>query len=260
MLDLSISVGGRDLLSNIKLECAAGEVMAIVGENGAGKSTLLNAIAGLSKPSQGNVAINNQSVAHYSKQQLAKVRAVLPQTSELNFPLDVTEIVRLGMCFNRITSDQQDQIARTCLAEVNAAQFAEREYLTLSGGEKQRVQLARVLAQLRSAESEAGSVNTSRFLLLDEPTSALDLAHQYAMLALLRRLSEKGIGIIVIVHDLNTASLFSDKIVILKNGRLAKVGTPTEVIHEDVIKAAFNIDVSISTHPDKNKPFLIPRL
>ncbi len=258
--DLSVSVQGRKLLHKVEFDCSAGELVAIVGENGAGKSTLLNAIAGLTQPEYGSVLINGQHVGSYSKQALAKVRAVLPQSSALSFPLSVTEIVRLGMCFNRVSRNQQDQIIQSCLAEVDAEQVAHREYLTLSGGEKQRVQLARVLAQLQSADSEAQTAPVSRFLLLDEPTSALDLAHQYDMLALLQRLSQKRIGVVVIVHDLNTASLFSDKIVILKNGQIVKVGSPENVFSEGVLKHAFNIDVTVGTHPDKNKPYLIPRL
>ena len=256
--DLSVSIGSKPLLSGINFDCRPGEVVAIIGENGAGKSTLMNCISGNMPDYQGRVCINGVEAGTYSATELARIRAVLPQNSDLNFPLSVSEVVRLPMSLSALPLDQQNRTIHKCLQMVDATEFAERNYLTLSGGEKQRVQLARVLAQILSTADSANQ--TPRYLLLDEPTSALDLSHQYETLRLLRNLVEQQLGVVIIVHDLNTASLYCDKIVLLKNGTVAKQGTPSEVIQADVVNATFGIEVTVGTHPDMDRPYLIPRL
>lgn len=251
---LHVSYGEREILSGISFNCLPNEITAIVGENGAGKTTLMNCLAGISDFS-GEINFNGRDVNEFSIAELAKVRAVLPQQSHLNFPFKVAEVIRLAMFMSAISFTQQEQIIEQCLRRVDAWQFAEKNYLKLSGGEKQRVQLARVLAQVHANQKQI-----ARYLLLDEPTSALDLAHQYATLKMLNELRFDNIGALIIVHDLNLASLYCDKVILLHQGQLLKHGTPNQVFQTACINDAFNIDVAINTHPDKDKPFLIPRL
>jgi iron complex transport system ATP-binding protein len=169
---LSVTINGRKILDDLNFTCRASEITAIVGENGAGKSTLLNCLAGVSKFA-GELTLNQYPIESLSLATLAKYRAVLPQSSSLNFPFSVHEVVRLAMSLGCLSQTEQEKIIADSLALVDATQFIDRDYLHLSGGEKQRVQLARVLAQLHAHDH-----HQNRFLFLDEPTSALDLKHQ----------------------------------------------------------------------------------
>ena len=256
--DLSVTIDSKKILDKLSFTCRSGEITAIVGENGAGKSTLVNCLAGVAK-FEGSLSLNGHPIGNLSLAELAKYRAVLPQHSQLNFPFNVQEVVRLAMSLGSLSYEDQEAVINDSLELVDAHQFINRDYLNLSGGEKQRVQLARVLAQLR-----AHNHNKSRFLFLDEPTSALDLKHQYSTLKMLNELCTKNtqqdIGALVIVHDLNLASLYCDKILLLNDGQLIMHDTPTRVLQNKRIKRSFGIDVLIDSHPDIDKPYLIPRL
>lgn len=256
--NLSVKIANKKILHDLNFECHAGEITAIIGENGAGKSTLINCLAGTSN-FDGQITINNRCIERLSLSQLAQQRAVLPQNTSMNFPLNVGEVVRLALSLSRMSTDTQNQVIHQCLSLVDAEKFVHRNYLHLSGGEKQRVQIARVLAQLR-----AHNVDGKQFLFLDEPTSALDLKHQYSTLRLLQRLcreqASNNIGVLLIVHDLNLASLYCDKILLLKHGKLIAHDTPNTVFKTRTITNTFDINVSIQAHPDIDKPYLIPRL
>jgi iron complex transport system ATP-binding protein len=260
---LSVTINGRKILDDLNFTCRPGEITAIVGENGAGKSTLMNCLAGVAEFA-GEITINSHPVRTLSLAKLAHYRAVLPQHSSLSFPFSVYEVVRLAMSLGCLSQQDQALIIADSLALVDATQFIDRDYLHLSGGEKQRVQLARVLAQLRAHNHQE-----NRFLFLDEPTSALDLKHQYSTLRMLRKLctnnserdsSVSNIGALVIVHDLNLASFYCDKILLLDGGRLIAHDAPEQIFQDDIIKRSFGIDVFIDRHPDTYKPYLIPRL
>lgn len=261
--NLCVTINGRKILDDLSFTCCAGEITAIVGENGAGKSTLINCLAGVSKFT-GEITLNNHPIESLSLSKLAQYRAVLPQHSSLSFPFSVLEVVRLAMSLGCLSHEDQALIISDSLALVDATQFIDRDYLHLSGGEKQRVQLARVLAQLRAYKHQE-----SRFLFLDEPTSALDLKHQYSTLKMLRELcsrrnrqdkSVQNMGALVILHDLNLASFYCDKILLLDSGRLIAHDTPERIFQSDMIKKSFGIEVLVGKHPDSQKPYLIPRL
>lgn len=255
--NLSVSIDQRIILNGLNFRCEAGEITAIIGENGAGKSTLINCLAGTSKFS-GTLLLNQQPIQTLSFSQLAAYRAVLPQNSSLNFPLSVREVVRLALSLSALSNPQQDTIIEDCLSLMDAKQFIERNYLHLSGGEKQRVQLARVLAQLHAYHHD-----DARFLLLDEPTSALDLKHQYATLHMLRHLCSDAfplnIGILIILHDLNLASLYCDKILLIKEGQLVAHDVPAKVLKQDLLEQTFDVDLLVNRHPNIDKPYLIPK-
>ena len=246
--DLTVRVSGRNLIDNISLELAPGEMLAIIGANGAGKSTLLRALAGEIKPSHGTVQLDGASLKGIGPAALARRRAVLPQETRLAFSLKVEQVVGLGRLPHRATSDRQLDSAAVmrALAAVDLDGFADRHYATLSGGERQRVNLARVLAQLDSSgEDEAAP----RYLLLDEPTAALDLKHQSTLLSLLRRQTGQGIGILAVLHDLNQA-LLADRVLVLRQGKQLVCGTPQEVLTPQSILAAFDVVAQPITLPD----------
>lgn len=239
--DISYKIGEKRLLENVSLELKAGEILAVLGANGAGKSTLRKILTGDLAPASGEVRMNKRPLADLSLKQRACVRAVLPQDSSLNFPFTVLEVTLMGRAphLAGAESKRDYEIARAALLAVEAEHLEERLYPTLSGGERQRVQLARVLVQIW----EPCASGDARFLLLDEPTSNLDLAHQYLTLEIARKFADENVGVLIIMHDLNLAAQFADRVLLLKSGKVAAAGTPAETLTEQLISEVFNISV-----------------
>jgi iron complex transport system ATP-binding protein len=248
--NLSLDLSDRLLLKNISFELKPGEMVAVIGENGAGKTSLINCLTDCYSTHE-SVFINGRAIESYTLEHLAQFRAVLTQSNELTFPFKVAEVVRLGLSLTSLSVNQQDQVIEDCLRLVDGCRFKERNYQTLSGGEKQRIQLARVLAQI-SIECDY-----PRYLFLDEPTSALDMKHQFETLKMLKSLCRKNIGIVIILHDINLAAMYCDRIALLKQGELLKLGTPNEVFQRQIIKQGFEVDVDILNHPNSNTPIMI---
>ncbi|THU37239.1 heme ABC transporter ATP-binding protein [Niastella caeni] len=255
--NISYSVGQKPILHNLSFAMHPGEVTVVLGPNGAGKSTLLRILSGEQAPSSGTILLNDKSIQTFSLTQLARCRAVLSQQYMLNLPFCCEEIVMMGRYphFNNHPAAIDRDIVQQCMQEMQVAQFTGRLYQTLSGGEQQRVQMARVLAQLR--EANAGDV-TGKLLLLDEPTASLDCLHQQACLQKARDLAQHGYTVAVILHDLNLAAQFADKIILLKNGQLVKEGSMREVLQPDCIADAYEMEVEVWQHPDYNFPVLVP--
>ncbi|MRX27583.1 heme ABC transporter ATP-binding protein [Kangiella sp. HZ709] len=251
--NLSIVKSEKTLLSKINFEIGAPELIGIIGENGAGKSTLMHCLSGLEASKQ-KISLNGRTLESYGNQELSKLRAVLPQNNDLIFSFQAREVVRLGLSLSSLSIEQQNEVVNDCLEEVDADTFAQNNYLYLSGGEKQRIQLARVLAQLYSSKEE------NKYLLLDEPTSALDLKHQVSVLKLLKKLSKKRIGVFIIIHDLNLASLFCDKILLLKQGTLVSFDTPKNIFKPELISKTFETDVLIMQHPQTSSPLMVNQI
>jgi len=256
--DFRVRFGAAEVLRGPSLAVAPGEVVAVLGPNGAGKSTLLAVLAGTLRPQQGEAALEGRALADWPPRALALRRAVLPQHSELAFGFPVLEVVLLGRSPHAGASSRAEDlaIAGACLAEAEVSHLAHRLYTTLSGGERQRVQLARVLAQIDFAQ--AGSPGRPRYLLLDEPTSSLDLAHQHATLKTARRAAERGIGVLAILHDLNLAAMYADRLVVLSRGSLAAEGTPEDVLTEELVRGTFDLPVHITRHPTRGCPQIVP--
>ena len=227
------------LLKNIDINIAAGEVTILIGPNGAGKSTLLNVCSGDLAPSQGQVTLNQKSMEEYRADELAITRAVMTQSYEMGFAFTVEEIVAMG-CFvhEQVLSRQQRQaIVQAVMQFMGIEPLAERNFMTLSGGEQQRTQLARVLAQLWHPYKQ----DKPRYLFLDEPTSSLDIYHQYHVLALAKQLAERNMGILAVVHDLALAASFADTLVMLAEGRIVASGSPESVLEADKLASVYNI-------------------
>jgi iron complex transport system ATP-binding protein len=226
----------------------------VVGPNGAGKSTLLKTFCGDLTPTLGTVRLEGKPLREWRALAQARKRAVLPQESSLNFPFTVQEVVLMGRSPHVRTTEQplDYRIAREALGRVAMWPLAERDYATLSGGEKQRVQLARVLAQIWEV-SETGQ----RYLLLDEPTNNLDLAHQHHTLAIAKAMSQEGVGVLAILHDLNLAAQYADRIALLCRGSLAGVGQPHEVFTRERISEVFALPVLVTKHPCLDCPLIV---
>ncbi len=236
------------------MEMRGGEVLAVIGPNGAGKSTLRKVLCGDLTATSGEVLMNKKPLEDWTLTERAKARAVLPQDSSLNFPFSVLEVVLMGRAphVNGAESENDYEIARAALKAVDELKLEERIYPTLSGGERQRVQLARVLAQIWE------KTESPRYLLLDEPTSNLDIAHQHGALKIARRFAKENVAVLVILHDLNLAAQYADKILLLKDGKASAFGQPREILTEKIIYEVFDLPVIIIEHPTSNHPVIIP--
>ena len=234
-IGIEVRARTKSLLRDVSLRVAPGEFVAIIGPNGAGKSTLLNALAGDRSLSSGEILLDGRALTHWSKLELARRRAVLPQHSAVAFDFTGLQIAMLGLLAFRATlSERQMQaVAEKALAETEALAFADRPYTVLSGGERQRVQLARVLAQC-DADPAA-----TPFLLLDEPITGLDLSHQHAALASARRRVDRGLGVLAVLHDLNMAARYADRVGIVENGRVTNLGPTRQTLNPERLSAVF---------------------
>jgi iron complex transport system ATP-binding protein len=255
--NISYSIGKKPILHNLSFVMQPGEVTVVLGPNGAGKSTLLRILSGEQAPAAGNFLLNDKNIQTLSLSQLARCRAVLSQQYMLNLPFCCEEIVMMGRYphFNNRPTNVDHAIVQQCMQEMQVAQFTGRLYQTLSGGEQQRVQMARVLAQLR----EAGAADvTGKLLLLDEPTASLDCLHQQACLHKARDLAQHGYTVVIILHDLNLAAQFADNILLLKNGRLVKQGAMQEVLQPECIADAYEMEVEAWVNDNYRFPVLVP--
>lgn len=233
---------GRTLLKGINIQFTGGGFSVILGPNGAGKSTLLKLISGQATPDMGRVALVDHPITEIDLGQRARQMAMLTQEHPLNFPFSVLDVVRMG-CHPLGLSDE-DTITRAqeLLAVMELPEFAGRNYLTLSGGEKQRVQLARVLAQLGEE---------SHLLLLDEPLTGMDLRHQHLTLDYLRKLSHNGLRVIAVLHDPLLAAQYADQLILLKGGRLQAEGGLETVWSNQTLSALYDLPLQVSLSDGK---------
>ncbi|MFT6510739.1 MAG: iron complex transport system ATP-binding protein [Parvibaculaceae bacterium] len=252
---ISVSLGQRPVLHDVSVEVSPGEVVSLLGPNGAGKSTLLSVLAGGLRPASGAVTLDAFPLEQFDASSLARRRAVFSQQQGLNFGFQVREVVALGRS-GHLGRHDDDQAIDGALEETGAAHLAGRSFQALSGGERQRVHLARVVAQIWPGEN--ASAEAGRFLLLDEPTNNLDLAHQHGMLTLARKLAQRGIGVLCVLHDPNLAALYSDRVVLMENGRIQAAGTPRDVLRPDLLEAVYGLAVNVLDHPSRNCPHIIP--
>lgn len=248
---ISVTYGPCAVLSEVSWQTVNGKLTAILGPNGAGKSTLLRALNGTLQPSAGVVYLDGKDVARLPRRTVSRRLAVVPQETEVRFPVTVLEFVLGGRYARRNgfgwETAEDLAAAHKVLQECDLTGYAARLMNALSGGERQRVVLARALA------TEAA------FLLLDEPTANLDLAHQALMLRLVRlRCDTQQAGAVFVTHDVNLAAEFADEIVLLQNGRILAHGTPHEVLLPDLLQKLFGLAVLVDTHPRSGAPRITP--
>ncbi len=250
---VSLRQGARQCLQDISLELAAGEVLMLAGPNGAGKSSLLKLACGEWRPSAGQVCLEGRALDGWAAAARARRLAVLPQQSQLDFAFLAEEVVSLGRLPHTSGWRRDRQIAREAMALMGVSELALAPYTQLSGGERRRVQLARVLAQIWP-DAEAPP---QRALLLDEPTAGLDWAHQLELMQNLRRLAAQGLAVLVVLHDLNLALRYADRVGLLQRGALCALGPAQQVLQPQRIQQVFGVEVSLVAHPRDGRPAII---
>lgn len=250
--NLQIRRGRKIVLTDITLELKPGEVLGVLGPNGAGKSTLLGALCGELQAHHGNVWLDERELSDWTGTSRAQRLAVLPQVSTLDFAFRVEEVVGMGRLPHQSGRVRDDEIVAAALQAADAGHLSGRSYLALSGGERQRVHLARVLAQLWPGEA-------GQTLLLDEPTSMLDPLHQHTTLQAVREFANRGAAVLVILHDLNLAARYCDRLLLLEGGRPVALDTPEQVLRPEPLKAVFGLEVLVQQHPERGHPLIIAR-
>jgi cobalamin transport system ATP-binding protein len=251
ILSLSVGYGSRLVLHEITLHVQSGEIVALIGPNGAGKTTLIRAISGVVRPQSGSLRAGGANLAELSPAQRARRLAVVPQARNLPDPFTVWQTVLLGrtpyLGWLGQTTDRDRQRVHWALERTETLELAGRRIGELSGGEQQRVLLARALAQ------------ETLILLLDEPTAHLDLHHQTALLDLVYALTrENHLTVLMALHDLNLAALYADRVALLVDGHLQAMGTPAEVLTADRLSQAYRLPLHVIQHPDFGVPLVLP--
>lgn len=248
---LSLAYADRIVLKDVSLNIHPGEILALVGPNGAGKSTLIRGVSGIHPPCSGAVIVDGRDLTRMSEMQRARYLAVVPQARLLPAAYTVYEAVLLGRTpyLNWLgrAGAHDHAMVRLALERTDLLELAERRIGELSGGEQQRVLLARALAQ------------DTPILLLDEPTTHLDLQHQSNFLNLVRRMAlEKQLMVLMVLHDLNLAGLYADRVALLANGSVVAIGAPGEVITAKNLTTVYHVPVNVIPHPDYGTPLVLP--
>ena len=259
--NLVFRAGERKLIDGVSASFAPGQLHLIMGANGAGKSTLVKMLARLLRPSEGRVEYGGADTAHFKDRELARHRAVLSQAVEVAFSMPVHELVMMGRYphFTGRPSASDRRICEEVMQFFDVTEMAERSYGTLSGGEKQRVHFARVLAQIWrpvGGGSSAGSM-THRYLFLDEPLTFLDIRHQIDFMRKVRQFaSQLDVVVIGVVHDLNLAARFADRILLLHGGRILADGSTKDVLTAGHLQEAFGVRPVLLTNPQSGEMHL----
>lgn len=253
---VTVQRNGRTILEDVSLGLAPGEVIGVLGANGAGKSTLLAVLSGELPAAAGTVGIDGATVAGMTPQALARRRTVLPQSSTLSFDFAVADVVGMGAYpFPEATPAEVAAATARALALADATHLHGRRYLHLSGGEQQRVQFARALVQCLVLP-RAG---VAHYLLLDEPTASLDPRHQQGLMRAVAKLArEDGLGVLAVLHDVNLAAQWCQRLLLLGDGRAIACGTPAQVLQPHILREVYRTDATVLTHPhDSARPLVI---
>lgn len=249
---ITVRIGARPILQEVDFDAHPGQITAIIGPNGSGKSTLLKALTG-ELAVGGTVLLNGRRVAAMKAWDLASLRGVLPQATPLAFPFTVAEVVRLGLSAG--VDAAQGGIAAAALRAVGLGDHAGRLYQELSGGEQQRVQLARVLAQVWHPVGPDGP----RWLFLDEPVASLDIAHQLQVMDLARTYAARGGGVVAVMHDLNLTAMYAARVALVSRGRVAAAGAVPQVFRDAVLSEAYGCTMRVGRLPEAAPIFCLPQ-
>jgi iron complex transport system ATP-binding protein len=249
--NLSVSYGNRQVIRVVSLQVNSGQVVALIGPNGAGKSTLIRAVSGVVTAKSGRIWADGQELTALAPMQRARLLSVVPQAASLPPAFSVWETARMGrtpyLNFLGQTSEADDEKVKQALQRVDALELSERRIGELSGGEQQRVLLARALAQ------------STPILLLDEPTAHLDLQYQVHLLELVQGLARHdNLAVLLAVHDLNLAARYADQVALLVDGEIKAAGTPQQVLTQELISAAYHLPVQVVPHPFVDTPLVLP--
>ena len=240
--ELKVTLSKKEIVKGINLAVTNNKFIGLIGPNGSGKSTLLKAIYGVIKPNFGKVFISDKDINTYNKKSLAKTLGVVSQFNNINFDFKVIDIVLMGRAPYKGLLEQDNKadydMALKALAQVGMIDFAQKSFSLLSGGEKQRVILARAITQ------------SPKILILDEPTNHLDIKYQLEVMSIVKKLN---ICVLAALHDLTLASQFCDELYVLKDGYIVCHGAPSEVITEEMIKEVYDVDSNVYINPITNK-------
>ena len=249
---VSFGYGKAGVLEDVTFTVAPGEVLGLVGPNGAGKSTLLNVLTRVLEPSSGTVTLDGRELRRYSRLELAKRLAVVPQADDVPEAFTALELVLMGrtphLGFLARETRHDHAVVERAMRQADVWRFKDRVASTLSGGERQRVLLALALAQEPS------------YLLLDEPTNHLDLRYQTEILALSKRVARDGLGVLAVLHDLNLAARACDRVLVLNAGRVVAVGKPEDVFTEKLLLEVYQAEAHVFTQPGSRLPVILPRV
>jgi iron complex transport system ATP-binding protein len=252
------TIRGRWLVRDATLDLAPGRMTVVIGPNGAGKSTLLRLLTGEAAPSSGRVLLDGKPLSSVPSWKLACRRAVMMQAAKLAFPFTAHEVVVLGASGvgRAMTAVARDALVVEALAAADVAHLAGRSYQTLSGGEQQRVQFARALAQLQAGRS----FGERQILFLDEPVSSLDLKHQLALLDAAHTLARQGTTVLAVLHDINLALAYADHLVVMHDGAIVAQGAPAGIVRDDLLAEVFGVSIRLRATPPGGAPFLLPQM
>ncbi len=242
---VNVVLGNNTILKDLDLDVAPGELTSLIGPNGAGKSTVFATLAGDLEPTRGTVLLDGKPVRSYRPKDLALRRAVLPQDHLVRFSYSVEEVVHLARLSHPSDPHKDDEVVSESLDAAEISHMRRRDVQTLSGGEMARTAFARTLAQ------------TTPIVLLDEPTAALDLRHQEAVLSHARRMRDEGACVVVVLHDLNLASAYSDRVVMLHDGIVVADGAPGTVFTAERIRKVYRQEVLVMDHPTRECPMIV---
>ncbi|NKX65109.1 heme ABC transporter ATP-binding protein [Labrenzia sp. 5N] len=251
---VSVSAGKTRIVQDLSFHAKAGEVLAIIGPSGSGKTTLMKAMTG-ELPYSGGLTLARLEVGGLSPEVLAAMRGVLPQASQISFPLNVAEVVGLGLTSSRRERTFRARRIAEALAKVGLSGFEGRSYQELSGGEQQRVQLARVLCQVWDPLPQEG---LPHWLFLDEPVSSLDIKHQVQIMQLAADYAKRGGGVVAVMHDLNLTAAFADRVLVMQGGRRLAFGTRDEVMQAEMLSKAYDFPLEILTRSGGGRPVIVP--
>lgn len=247
--NISVNFAERQLLKQVNLDFYQGELTILLGPNGTGKSSLLKTISEEINFT-GHCYFYGQPINNWDKEQLAKHLGILPQHSQLTFNFTAQEVVELGALNLNLSHEAQQELVAKSMQLTDILHLKERNYPSLSGGEKQRVHLARVLTQLAQSGDK-------KVLLMDEPTSALDIQHQHRTLKLAKSIAKAGGTVIVVLHDLNLAAQYADRVVILNNGEIVANANPKQAIQAEIIEQVYLHPVKVIEHPQTGHPVVL---
>ncbi|MES0881072.1 heme ABC transporter ATP-binding protein [Roseibium sp. SCP14] len=251
---VSVRIGKTSIVSDVSFQANAGEILAIIGPSGSGKTTLLRAMTG-ELSYTGHVLLNGLEVNKLPPEAQAQMRGVLPQLSQISFPLTVSEVIGLGLLDKQQTRRERILRIAEALSKVGLAGFEGRSYQDLSGGEQQRVQLARVLCQVWEPVSDDG---TPRWLYLDEPVSSLDIKHQYQIMRLAADFAEKGGGVVAVMHDLNLTLTFAERVLVMRKGETLAFGASEKVMRTDLLSRAYDFPLTLTRCAVAGAPIVVP--
>ncbi len=251
---VSVSAGKTPIVKDLSFHAATGEMLAIIGPSGSGKTTLMKAMTG-EMSYCGQITLAGLEVGGLAPEFMADMRAVLPQASQISFPLTASEVVGLGLIDRRRNRQERARRIAEALARVGLSGFEGRTYQDLSGGEQQRVQLARVLCQVWDPVPADGP---PRWLFLDEPVSSLDIKHQYQIMRLAADYAARGGGVVAVMHDLNLTAAFADRALVMRDGTRLAFGARDEVMQPELLTLAYGFPLEILERRGSARPVIVP--